>query len=129
MKTVVMFLFFSLSNALISQNKAIDNWIQDIVNDMIEMNELDKYSYEEISSDVNVNFIMVESVKDIAITDNQISMLVNHGKGTYCTKIIFEYIKKNEEFFLVFTKPEAKITLGKERKWVNPWIEKKNICN
>ncbi len=117
------------SNALVSENKSIDNWIKEIVNDMIEMNDLDKYSAEEISPDFSVNFIIVESVKDIFITDNKISMLVNHGKGTYCTEITFLYLKKKGNFYLVFTKPETKITLGKERKWVNPWIDKKNICN
>ena len=53
----------------------------------------------------------------------------SNGKGTYCTEITFLYLKKKGNFYLVFTKPETKITLGKERKWVNPWIDKKNICN
>ena len=129
LKAIIVLFFLTNSNALISQNKSIDNWIQDVVSDMIEMNDLVKYSSIEISPNISVNFIMVESVKDITVNDSIISMLVNHGKGTYCTQIKFEYVKKDGDFYLVFAKPETKITLGQERRWVKPWIEKKNICN
>ena len=129
MKSIYFLFFLVISNPVISQNLSIDNWIQDIVNDMIEMNDLEKYSSKTLSPDLNVNFLMVETVKDIVVTDSIISMLVNHGKGTYCTRLKFEYVEKSGNYYLVFSKPETKITLGKGIQWVNPWIEKKNICD
>ncbi|WP_178987719.1 hypothetical protein [Winogradskyella schleiferi] len=129
MKYSIAILLLMASISLKSQNKSVENWVQDIVADMIEMNDLDRYSSEELSPDVNVNFILVESVKDIDIKGSTITMLVNHGKGTYCTKLTFNYIEKNGNFHLVFSKPETKITLGKETTWITPWIAKTNICN
>ncbi|MTE28277.1 hypothetical protein [Winogradskyella ouciana] len=129
MKTIAILFFIVISNVLISQTISIEDWVQNIVNDMIEMNDLDIYSSEELSPEYSVNFIMVESVKDITITDNKISMLVNHGKGTYCTKITLQYLKRDDGFYLVFSEPRTNMTLGKERKWIDPWIEKVNICD
>lgn len=129
MKSFIIVLCLIVSIPLSRQNKSINNWVQEIVTDMIEMNDLDRYSSEELSPDTNVNFILVESVKDINILKSTFSMLVNHGKGTYCTKLIFKYIEKNGKFYLVFSKPDTKINLGKERKWITPWTDKIKICD
>ena len=126
MRLILLTLLFGISNIQINQEKPIDKWITEIINDMIEMNDLGKYSYEEISSDINVDFIMVESVKDVKIDNGIITMLVNHGTGKYCTELKFKYVENEGEFYLVFGK--TKTILGKERKSINPWIEKNKVC-
>lgn len=126
MKIILLYLLFGVLHIHNSQEKSIDKWIQEIVNEMIEMNDLGKYSYEEIPYDTNVDFIMVESVKDINIDNDIISMLVNHGTSKYCTQLKFKYVEKQGEFYLVFGK--TKTSLGIMRKSINPWIEKNKIC-
>lgn len=129
MKKFIFIFFLVISSSVTSQNERLDSWIKEIVNDMIEMNDLEKYSSEELSPDLNVNFIFVESVKNISINDTIITFLINHGKGNYCTKLTFEYLEKNENYYLVFATPKTKTTFGKETQWVTPWIKKENICN
>ncbi len=128
MKVILLTLLIGISNIQTNQIKPIDNWVQEIVNEMIEMNDLGKYSEKEISSDINVNFIMVESVKDIKIENGIISMLVNHGTGKYCTELKFKYVEKDKNFYLIFDEPKTKTILGTERKFINPWIEKNKLC-
>ncbi|WGH76910.1 hypothetical protein P8625_07140 [Tenacibaculum tangerinum] len=120
MKIILLTLFIGISTIQINQERPIDKWIQEIVEEMIEMNDLEKYSEKEIPSDIKVNFIMVESVKDIQIENGIISMLVNHGTGKYCTELKFKYVEKNKKFYLIFDEPE--------RKFINPWIEKNKVC-
>ncbi|WP_440121055.1 hypothetical protein [Tenacibaculum sp. Ill] len=128
MKIILMTLLFGILNIQTNQEKPIDKWIQEIVNEMIEMNDLEKYSEKEIPSDIKVNFIMVESVKDIKIENGIISMLINHGTGKYCTELKFKYVEKDKNFYLIFDEPEMKTILGTERKFINPWIEKNRVC-
>jgi len=128
MRIILLTLLLGISNIQINQEKPIEKWVQEIVNEMIEMNNLAKYSNEEIPADIKVNFIMVESVKDIKIDNGIISMFVNHGTGKYCTELKFKYIKKDGIFYLIFDEPKTKTTLGIERKFINPWIEKNKVC-
>eukprot|EP01093_Parvamoeba_rugata_P009396 TRINITY_DN2602_c0_g2_i1.p1 TRINITY_DN2602_c0_g2~~TRINITY_DN2602_c0_g2_i1.p1 ORF type:complete len:130 (-),score=18.90 TRINITY_DN2602_c0_g2_i1:108-497(-) len=128
MRIILLTLLIGISNIQTNQEKPIDKWIQEIIDEMIEMNDLGKYSYEEIPSDINVDFIMVESVKDIKIDNGIITMLVNHGTGKYCTELKFKYVENEKRFYLVFGKTKTKTILGKERKSINPWIEKNKIC-
>ncbi|MFI1742833.1 hypothetical protein [Thalassobellus sediminis] len=128
MKIILLTFLIGISNIQINQEKPIDKWIQEIVDEMIEMNDLGKYSEKEIPSDIKVNFIMVESVKDIKIENGIISMLVNHGTGKYCTELKFKYVEKDKNFYLIFDEPEMKTILGTERKFINPWIEKNKVC-
>lgn len=129
MKTITFILCLLATSTLVAQKESIDNWIQAIVEDMVEMNDLDKYSSKQLSQVLHVDFIMVESVKNVAIKGNNISMMVNHGRGTFCTKLTFKYVEKSGNYYLVFSEPETKITLGKERQWVTPWIKKENVCD
>lgn len=122
--TVLIFIFCFKTK----QESSIDIWIDNIVQDMIEMNDLDKYSNKPIASDVSKNFFLVESVKNIEIKDDSFTMLINHGQGTYCTKLKFKYIQKKGQFYLVFPEPNKTIIFGTKRLFVNPWIEKTNIC-
>ena len=128
LKIILLTLFIGISNIQTNQETPIDKWIQEIVDEMIEMNDLEKFSEKEITSDIKVNFIMVESVKDIKIENGIISMLVNHGTGKYCTELKFKYVEKDKNFYLIFDKPEMKTILGTERKFINPWIEKNKVC-
>lgn len=128
MKIILLTILIGISNFQINQEKPIDKWIQAIIDQMTEMNDLGKYSEKEIPSDIKINVIMVESVKDIKIENGIISMLVNHGIGKYCTELKFKYVEKNKNFYLVFDEPEIKTILGTERKFINPWIEKNKVC-
>jgi hypothetical protein len=128
MKLIILTLLIGFSNIQINQEKPIDKWVLEIVEEMIEMNDLEKYSEKEISSDIKVNFIMVESVKDVKIENGIISMLVNHGTGKYCTELKFKYVEKNKNFYLIFDEPKLKTIFGTERKFINPWIEKNKVC-
>ncbi len=129
MKTFILTFLLIIPNIQINLEKSINKWVQEIINEMIEMNDLRKYSSVEIPSNVNVDFIMVESVKDIKIDNEIISMLVNHGTGKYCTELKFEYVEIEGELYLVFGKTKTKIFLGKKRKSISPWIEKNTICD
>ena len=128
MKILLLSILIGISNIQTNQEKPIDEWVKEIIDEMIEMNDLGKFSHEEIPSDINVDFIMVESVKDIKIDNGIITMLVNHGTGKYCTELKFKYVVNEERFYLVFGKTKTKTILGKERKSINPWIEKNKIC-
>ena len=128
MKIILITLLIGISNIQTKQEKPIDKWIQEIVDEMIEMNDLGKYSEKEIPTDVEVNFIMVESVKDIKIENGIISMLVNHGTGKYCTELKFKYLEKDKNFYLIFDEPEMETILGTKKKFINPWIEKNKVC-
>ena len=77
------FLFFFSS----FQEKPINTWVQAIVDDMIEMNDLSKYSDEEIASDVTINFFFVESVKNIRIEGDTINMLISSDGEKYCNEL------------------------------------------
>jgi hypothetical protein len=72
---------------------------------------------------------MVESVKDVKIENDIISMKINHGKGKYCTELKFQFIEKEGKFFLVFPKPYKEKLFGKQLKYIDPWIEKITDCN
>ena len=128
MKIILLTLLIGISNIQTNQEKPIDKWIKEIVDEMIEMNDLEKYSERAIPSDIKINFIMVESVKDIKIENGIISMLVNHGTGKYCTELKFKYVEKDKKFYLIFDEPETKTILGNERTFINPWIEKNKLC-
>ncbi|WP_375559583.1 hypothetical protein ACE193_17860 [Bernardetia sp. OM2101] len=121
-------LLVSLSFFSFSQEKPIDIWIQAIVNDMIEMNDLSKYSDREISSDVTINFFLVESVKDIRIEGDTINMLISSDGQKYCNELKFRYIQKEQKYYLVFAPVNNRVILNKEKKFITPWIEKKNLC-
>lgn len=128
MKTILLTLLIGFSTIQTNQEKPIEKWVQEIVNEMIEMNDLKKYSYKKIASDIQVDFIMVETVKDIKIENGIISMLINHGTGKYCSELKFKYVEKDNNFYLIFDEPKSKKILGTERKFITPWIEKNNIC-
>src|SRR5688572_9353858 len=128
MKIILLTLLIGISNIQTNQEKSIDKWIQEIVDEMIEMNDLKKYSDKEIPSDIKVNFIMVESVKDIKIENGIISMLVNHGTGKYCTELKFKYVEKDKNFYLIFGEFKTEKILETERKFINPWVEKNKVC-
>ncbi|WP_299124804.1 hypothetical protein [uncultured Tenacibaculum sp.] len=128
MKIILLTLLIGVSNIQTNQEKPINKWIQEIIDEMIEMNDLEKYSEKEIPSDIKLNFIMVESVKDIKIENGIITMLVNHGTGKFCTELKFKYVEKGKNFYLIFDEPKTKTILGTERKFINPWIEKNKIC-
>ncbi|WP_298903132.1 hypothetical protein [uncultured Psychroserpens sp.] len=129
MKSFITILLIITSSFQIKQDPNLDTWIQSIVDDMIAFNDLDKYSLKSFPSDVKTNAFLVESVKDIAVKDDVISMLLNHGKGTYCTQIKFRYIKKQGSFYLVFPEPKKAKMNTKEYLIVDPWIEHTKICD
>ena len=128
MRIILLTLLFGHSIIQINQEKSIDKWIEEIINEMIEMNDLRKYSSEEIPPDVNVDFIMMESIQDLKIGNGIISMLVDHGTGKHCTELKFKYMEKEGEYYLNFGKTKMRTILGKERKSINPWVEKNRIC-
>ena len=129
MKSILFVLLFGISNLQSTPSKPIYLWIQEIVNDMIEMNDLPSYSHEEIPSNIKLNVIMVETVKEIKIENDVISMLVDHGTGKYCSLLKFKYIKQDQGYFLVFDAPKTKTIMGAEYQIINPWIEKTSLCN
>ena len=129
MKTFLILCVVALSHTPLQAQKSVEKWVDKIVDDMIAMDDLRKYSGAEIPADVETNFIMVQSVKDISVEGDVIRMLVNHGKGTYCTELKFKYTTVKGDYFLVFADPETKNVLGKDVRFVNPWIEKNKICN
>lgn len=106
-----------------------EEWANHIIKDMIAMNDLGKYSDKAISSDVTVNFLMVESVKDVKVENDILSMKINHGNGKYCTILKFQFIEREGKFFLVFTVPYVEEVFGKKQYFINPWIEKISDCN
>jgi len=129
MRTILLTLLITIPNIQINQEKPIENWINEIVNEMIEMNDLRKYSNFEIPSDTKVDFIMVESVKNIKIDNGIITMLVNHGTGKYCTELKFKYVENEGEYYLVFgIMTTIAYGGGIEEKSIKPWIEKNKIC-
>lgn len=129
LKVGVLTLMFGLLSSFQSiQNQSLEQWLDLIVKDMIEMNDLRKYSHQKIPSDVTINFFMVEAVKDVRIDQNVISMLINHGNGKYCTEIKFKYIQIDDKFYLVFSEPTTESIFGEEKKIVNPWLESKKVC-
>ncbi|WP_298894607.1 hypothetical protein [uncultured Psychroserpens sp.] len=128
MNHLITILLITISSFQAKQEQSLDDWIKAVVNDMVELNDLDKYSDRSISSDIEINFILVQSTKDITIKDDSITMLINNGKGTYCTQLKFRYTQKDGQFYLVFPEPYKTTILGQERLFVNPWIEKTNIC-
>ena len=129
MKTILIILLLGILNLQSSSTKSIDQWIQKIVNDMIEMNDLRSYSHEEIPLNIKLNAILVEAVKDIKIENGTISMLVDHGTGKYCSFLRFKYLEKDNQYFLVFDSPRTKTIMGTEYEIINPWIEKNSLCN
>lgn len=118
------FLFFFSS----FQEKPINTWVQAIVDDMIEMNDLSKYSDEEIASDVTINFFFVESVKNIRIEGDTINMLISSDGEKYCNELKFRYIQKEGQYYLKFASIYNKVILDREKKFVNPWIEANKLC-
>ena len=128
MRVIFLTLTFSVASFFSDQEKPIDQWIQKIVGEMIEMNDLGKYSHKEIPTGITVDFVLVASVKDIKIENGIIKMLVNHGTGKYCSELKLRYLEKDGNFYLVFDEPITKTILGKERKFISPWIEKNNLC-
>ena len=129
MKLIVTFFLIITLGFQTKQEPNIDTWIQNIVDDMIAFNDLDRYSLKKFPSDVKINAFLVESVKDITIKDDVISMLLNHGKGTYCTQIKFRYIKKQDAFYLVFPEPRKAKMHNRTYLIVDPWIEHTKVCD
>ena len=126
MKKVIVSALFFLSFSGFSQTKEIKikNWFQNVINDMIEMNDLSKYSHKEIN--YKLDFIMVESIKELEVNGNEITMLVNHGAGKFCTKITFQYLEKNNSYYLVFQKPRKSKVL--KTSLITPWTKRINNC-
>jgi hypothetical protein len=129
MRLIILTLFLGISSFTIGQDVHIEKWVQKIVQDMIEMEDLRKYSDREIPMDINLDLIMVESIKHLGIEGQIISMLVNHGAGNFCTELKFRYMEKDGEFYLVFDEPISSTILGKEHRIIKPWIEKNRICD
>jgi len=119
----------SISSIQTEQNAPLDKWIQKIVRDMIDMNDLGKYSDKAIPADVTVDFLMVDSVKDIQYDDKQITMLIDHGKGVFCTELKFNYIIRDGKYYLVFSPAHTIKIFGKDKKSIDPWVEKNSKCD
>jgi hypothetical protein len=117
------------STLLPKQETSLNNWIQSFVKDMKEMNDLEKYSSKPISPAVDINFLLVESVKDITVNKDSFTLLVNHGNGTYCTQLTFKYTSIDGQYYLIFSEVHKKVILSRENLFINPWTEKINICN
>ncbi|WP_298759023.1 hypothetical protein [uncultured Psychroserpens sp.] len=129
MKHLIVILLITISSFQAKQEQNLNNWIKEVINDLVELNDLDKYSNRAVSPNIEVNFVLVQSTKDIIIKDDIITMLINNGKGTYCTQLKFRYTQKDGQFYLVFPEPYKTTILGQERLFINPWIEKTNICD
>jgi len=129
MKTIVLLLVLGISSDFGTDEKTIETWVQEIVEDMIQLNDLRKYSHKEIPPEITVNFMLVEAVKDVNIANGLITMRVDHGTGKYCSALTFRYVKKDGTYYLVFDVPTLSSILGTERKFVNPWVAKKKVCS
>ncbi len=125
---ICLLLLFSLSSFSFLQESPIDIWIQAIVNDMIEMNDISKYSDKEIASDVTINFFLVESVKNSRLEGDTINMLISSDGKKYCTELKFRYTQKEGHYYLTFSPIYNKVILGREKKFINPWIESNKLC-
>ncbi|PCJ65338.1 MAG: hypothetical protein COA58_10795 [Bacteroidetes bacterium] len=128
MKVLAFIFLLGLSNYQTNKEKSIDQWVNEIVNDMIQLNNLEKYSLRYIPSGTNIDFILVDAVKNVQIHNSSISMLIDHGSGTYCSKLKFKYVQIGESFRLVFAPPTLNFIAGKKVKYVTPWTEKKRLC-
>jgi transaldolase len=128
MTLFILTLLFNSLNLQIEKDTQTDLWIQQVVRDMINMNDLGKYSDKAIPSDVTVNLLMVEALKNIKYDDSQITLLVDHGTGKYCTELQFNYLKKNGKYYLGFGTTTSLKVFGKEKKFIDPWVKKSNLC-
>jgi len=111
-----------------AQFQSVDELKTKLVQDLKEYNDLRLYSHKAIPNEVSVNLIWVEEVKNLKVKGNTISMLVDHGKGKFCTSVSFEFTQVDGKYYLVFPEPYESELLGKDKTWVNPWVEKNTDC-
>ncbi len=112
---------------IMAQNSP-EKWVKTIIKDMKQAESLSKYASADIPSHVSVNFVLVDRTKDLEINENSFSFVVDHGNGKFCSKMIFEYVKQDGEYKLVFAEPHASTIFGKEKWFANPWKEKIRLC-
>jgi Fe-S cluster assembly iron-binding protein IscA len=128
MKHLFLFLSLAMLHLTAAAQTPVNKWIKNIVEDMKQMNSLAPYSSVELPEDATVNFFMVEEVKDITVTEDRFTMLINSGNGKYCNKVTFQYIKKDDSYYLVFAEPQFSEIFGKQKLFVDPWVEVEKLC-
>lgn len=128
MKKVTIILFLLSIHIAYSQEDqtAVKKWFQSVINDMKAMNDLSKYSHKKLNSEVAFNFLMIEKVKDVKVTNDKISVLVDHGTDVFCTQLVFQFTKVKDTFYLIFQKPTRDTT--KKKLLVNPWFRRIKLC-
>jgi hypothetical protein len=128
MKHLFLFLSLAVLHLTASAQTPADKWINAIIEDMKQMNSLAAYSSVELPEDATVNFLMVEEVKDITVTEDRFTMLINSGNGKFCNKVTFHYLKKDDNYYLVFAAPQFTEIFGKQKLFVDPWMEVEKLC-
>lgn len=106
----------------------IDVLIDQFCADLMEFEDVGKYSHVPIANDVLVNFISVFRYELEELTDSTFTIAVDPGKGEFCNHVTYKYVKIDKNYFLVFDDIEMSYSLGVESKMVNPWLNIKNNC-
>jgi hypothetical protein len=112
-----------------SQNNSLYDWAIKLSEDLVEMNNLSSYSLVELPTDVKIDAIYVDKIKLISINQGLITFEVDHGKGIYCSLVSFRFEEINNNYFLIFSDITTENILGKEIRYVRPWVSKENICD
>lgn len=111
-----------------AQNEELTMWIDQIGEDLIQLEDIDKYSHNPIEDHVMVDFIFVNRYQIEEVTDSTFTIFVDPGKGEFCSHVTFKYIKDGEGYYLVFNEVETKMFLGTEKETVTPWTKIINDC-
>ncbi len=128
MKSLIFILGSILFSLSISAQNSPEKWVKSIIKDMKNVEDLDKYASVDLPSHVSTNVVLVDRTKDLEVNENTFSFVVDHGNGKFCSKMVFEYVKQDGEYKLVFAEPHASTIFGKEKWFANPWKEKIRLC-
>ena len=122
---LLSFGFLSINLTSLAQNSHLIEWISEIEQSILAMESLSAYSSKEVEDDVKVDMILADRVKVEEVTDSTFSILVDHGKGVFCTKLLFQYTEINtNDYRLVFSDLRERDMMGTTVKVIDPWIEK-----
>lgn len=124
----MVFGFLALVSFTYGQEETKQQFVSQVCESLINMEGLSKYSNRTIADDVTVNSVLADKVKVDEISENTISISVDHGKGQFCTILKFEYTKVDDSYYLVFPPVRSEEVLGSETKFVDPWTQRESDC-
>jgi len=126
--SVLMFAILLNGSAVAQNSVDLSNWVNKIASDIENGNDLSIYASESVPDGVTLDFIIAEDVQLERLDSASFSLIIDHGIGEFCSRLVFNYSVIDGNYFLIFGDFKIVTFENQEFRIISPWRTKERIC-